>query len=102
MDVCGGHGSEQQGHADPVVEPALDIETLADPLWHARLGDDRLAQGGVRRRQDDPEDHGLFDAQLPEERRRGQRTQDDRQRQPDPEQPHRDVRGTAQLAQVDA
>ena len=71
MDVGGRHGREQQRHADPVVEPALDVEPLADPLWHARLGDDGLAERRVRRRQDDPDDHGLLDAQLPEERSRG-------------------------------
>ena len=46
-------GGEQQRHADAVVEAALDVERLADPLRHARLGDDRLAQRGVGRRQHD-------------------------------------------------
>ena len=46
--IGGGDGREQQRHADPVVEPALDVQALADPLRHARLGDDRLAR--ARRR----------------------------------------------------
>ena len=32
LDVGERHGREQQRHADPVVEPALDVEPLADPL----------------------------------------------------------------------
>ena len=62
LDVGDRDGREQQRHADPVVEPALDVEPLADPLRHARLGDDRLPQRGVGRRQHDRQDHGLLDA----------------------------------------
>ena len=63
FDVRGRNGREQQRHADPVVEPALDVQPLADPARDARLGDDRLAEGGVGRRQDDPEDDRLPDGQ---------------------------------------
>ena len=56
LDVGSGDGGEQQRHADPVVETALDIEALADPARHARRGHDRLAESGVGRRQDHRQD----------------------------------------------
>ena len=59
LDIGRRYGREQERHADPVVEPALDVQALADPSRDARLGDDRLAERGVGRRQDDREDHGL-------------------------------------------
>ena len=37
-DIRGGDGGEEQRHADPVVEPALDVQALADPARDARLG----------------------------------------------------------------
>ena len=63
FDVGHGHGREQQRHADSVVEPALDVEPLADPARDARLGDDRLPERGVGRRQHDRQDQGLLDGQ---------------------------------------
>jgi hypothetical protein len=95
-------GREQQRHADAVVEPAFDVESLADPLRHARLGDDRLPEGSVGRRQHDREDHGLFDAELPEDRCRRHRAQEEGQRQADGEEPQRHADGAAQLTEVDA
>ena len=58
-DVRGGNGREQQRHADPVVEPALDVQSLANPPRDARLGDHRLAERGVGGRQDHRQDHRL-------------------------------------------
>ena len=81
-------GGEQQRHADPVVEPALDIEPLANPLRHARIADDGLPESCVRRREHDREDHGLPHRQLVEDRGGGERAQRDRQRQADAQQPH--------------
>ena len=64
-------------------------------------GDDRLAEGGVGRRQHDPEDDGLPDGQHVEDRARRERSEGDRQRQPDSEQAqgHRDL--APQLFEVD-
>ena len=83
------HSGEQQRYADSVVEPALDVEPLADPPGDARLGDDRLPECGVGRRQHDRQDQGLFDGQLVEDDSGRDGAERDRQRQPDPEQAHR-------------
>jgi hypothetical protein len=101
LDVGGRDGDEQQRHADPVVQAALHIQPLADPGGNPRLGDHRLAERGIRRRQHHPHDQRLLDAQLPEDRRGRQRAERDRQRQPDGQQAYRDVRVAAQLPQVD-
>ena len=37
LDVRGRHGGKEQRHADPVVEPAFDIQALADPPRHAAV-----------------------------------------------------------------
>ena len=65
------------------------VEPLADPPRDARLGDNRLPQRGVGRRQHDRQDDRLFDGQLVEGHSRRDCAECDRQRQPDPEQPHR-------------
>ena len=70
LHVGGGHGQEEQRDADPVVEPALDVQPLADALRHVRVGDDRLPQRCVRRRQRDPEDDRFLNAELAEQDRR--------------------------------
>ena len=102
FDIGGGDGGEQERHADPVVEPALDVQALADPARDARIGDDRLAERGVGRRQDDPDDGRLPEGQLAEDRRRRERTESDGQGQADPEQANRHRELAAQLAEVDA
>ena len=96
------HGREQQRHADPVVEPALDVEPLADPAGDARLGDDRLPQRGVGRRQHDRQDHCLLDAQPVEDDGRRDGAERDRQRQSDPEQAHRHPDLAAKQPEIDA
>ena len=50
---------EEQGHADAVVEAALDIEALADPDGQASGGHDGLTEGGVSGREDDGEHERL-------------------------------------------
>ena len=57
---------QEQRNADAVVEPALDIQALADARWNPRVGDDRLAERGVRRSEHDREQHGLDERELPE------------------------------------
>jgi len=80
LDVRGRHGREEQRHADPVVETALDVQALADPTRDPRLGDDRLPESGVGRRQDDPDDGGLPEGQLAEDHGSRERSEGDRQR----------------------
>ena len=102
FDVGDRDRGEQQRHADAVVEAALDVEALADPLRHARLGHDRLPERGVGRRQHDREDHRLLDGQLAEAPRQPRpRPSSDRQRQPDAEQAHGHADGAPQRAEVD-
>ena len=92
---------EQERDADAVVQPALDIQPLPDPRRHARLDHDRLPERRVGRSQDDRENHRLLDGQLPEHRRCGDRSQQDRQRQAYAEQPHRHADRPAKLAEID-
>ena len=73
--------------------PSLRPLSMFNP-WRIRLGtrgsrDDRLAEGGVGRRQDDPEDDGFPDRQHVEDHARRERSEGDRQRQPDSEQTQR-------------
>ena len=102
LDVGERDSREQQRHADPVVQAALDVQALADPRRDPRLGDDRLPERCVGRRQHDPEDHGLLDRQRAEDRRRRDGAESDGQRQADAEQPQRQSDVAAKLPQVDA
>ena len=52
------HDPEQR-HADPVVEAALDVQSLANSARQPRQRDDRLAERGVRRREDHREEQRL-------------------------------------------
>ena len=52
-------GDQEQRDADAVVEPTLDVETLADARRNPRIGDDRLPERSVRRGEHDREQHGL-------------------------------------------
>ena len=54
-----GEPDEQQGHADPVVEPRLDVQSLPDAGGKARIGDDGLTERGIGRGEDDREDQDL-------------------------------------------
>jgi hypothetical protein len=98
LDVGDRHRGEQERDADPVVEPALDVEPLADPARDAGFGDDRLAERGIRRGQDDGQDDRLLDRELVEHERAGDGAERDRQRQADPEQADGDTGLTAELA----
>ena len=95
------NGGEQEWNADPIVEPALDIQSLANPARDSRLGDDRLAKRRVRRRQDHRQDQRLAERQLIEDHRGGYGPESDGQRQADAQQTrrHRDL--APQLAEVD-
>ena len=101
MNVRGRDGCKEQRYADPVVEPALDVQSLADPAGNAGLGDHGLAERGVGRRQDDPNDGGFPEGQLAEDHPRRQRAQGDRKRQADPEQAYRNRNLAPQRPKVD-
>jgi hypothetical protein len=75
-----GDRDEEQRHAQTVVEPALDVEPLADPGGDALVGHDRLAERRVGAREHDREHHGLREADPRHDRRADQRTGDDGER----------------------
>jgi hypothetical protein len=96
------HGGEQQRDADPVVQAALDVQSLADSWRDARLGDDCLPECSVGGRQHDRQDDGLCDGDLPEDHSRRNGAERDRQRQADTEQPQRHTDLAAKLSEIDA
>ena len=51
FDVRGGERDQQQGDADPIVEAALDVQSLTDARWEPWLGHHRLAERGIGRRE---------------------------------------------------
>ena len=59
------HDPEQR-HADPVVEAALDVQSLSNSAREPRQRDDRLAERRVRRREDHREEERLGPRELGE------------------------------------
>src|SRR4029453_9802645 len=57
---------QEQWDADAVVEPTLDIETLADARRDPGVGNDRLPKRSVRRGEHDRKQHGLDERELSE------------------------------------
>ena len=55
--LCGREDHQEHRDADPVVQPALDVQRLAYALGKPRVGDHRAAEPRVRRREDHAEDH---------------------------------------------
>ena len=82
------HDPEQR-HADPVVEPALDVQSLSNSARQPHERDDRLAECGVRRREDHREEQRLGPQELGEHDESEEEARHERQRQADPEQPQR-------------
>ena len=64
---------EEQRHAEAVVEAALDVEPLADPRRDPLVGDDRLAERGVRAREHDGEHERLGEVIARHDRDAGER-----------------------------
>ena len=56
---CRRENDQQDRDADPVVQPALDVERLPHPLRKARVRHDRAAESGIGRREDHTEDQSL-------------------------------------------
>ena len=88
---AGGDGQpkkdEQDRYADAVVESALDVQPLADVGRDTLIGDHRLAQRRVGRRQHGREDRDLEQGQAAEQHHTDPETEHDRQRQADQQQP---------------
>src|SRR3954453_1525682 len=92
---------EEDRDAEPVVEAALDVEALSDAGRDALIGDDRLAQRGVRAGEHDREHGRLRDADPGDHQRAHQGAGDDREREADAQQPQRHRELPTERAQRD-
>ena len=95
-------GQQVERHRDAVVQAALDVEALAHPRRHRRVGDDALAERGVGRREDDRDECGFDEQHAREDQSRDRDSGGDGERQPDSEQPHGESELSAELLEVDA
>ncbi len=91
--LCEGDGErdQEERYADAVVEAGLDVQALTDPHRQPLRRDDGLAESRVGGREDDGHEERLGPRQVREHEERDDEAGEDRQRQPDPEQPRRDV-----------
>ena len=92
----------EERHAEAVVQPALDVESLADARRQVWVRDDRLAERGVGRREDDGNDHRFGPRDAVEQERAHDRSGHDRERQPDGQEAGRNPVLASQDVQVDA
>ena len=83
-----GQRNEEQRDANAVVEPAFDVQALADARREPLVGDDRLAQRRVGRGEDDRQHESLGPCEPRDDGGRDHRAGCDGERQPDPEQPY--------------
>ena len=102
LRLCDCERDHEERNADPVVQPALDVEALAHAVGEARRGDDRLAERRVGGREDDREEERLRPGEVTQERDRYDEPRHDRQRQADSQQAHRNAERPSQRLQVDA
>ncbi len=77
---------EQDGHADAIIEAALDVERFAYFHRNRRVGHDGLAERRVGRREHGREDRDLQQAELLEDRNAHTKAEGDGERQSDQEQ----------------
>jgi hypothetical protein len=101
LDIRQRDRGEQQRHADAVVQPAFDVEALADSRNDARIGDDCLSERGIRRRQDHADDHGLAEGQLIEDDGRDERSERNGERKAESEQTSGQADAGAQRPEID-
>ena len=99
-----GHGERdrEQRDAQAVVEPALDVQALADPRRQACVGDDGLPERGVGRGEHDREHDRLRPRDVGQHEHAGDCAGHDRQRQTDAQQPYGYRELASQGVQVDA
>ena len=97
-----GERDEKQRHADPVVEATLDVEALTNSDRETARCDDDLSERGIRGRQDDREHESFGPREVSEERDCGDEPGDDREREPDPQQPRWHTKCASKRLQVDA
>ena len=92
---------QQQRHADPVVEAALDVEALPDPRRKPRLGHDGLPERSIRGREQDGEHDRLGGDQMREHNSSKNRAENDGERQTDGQQPQRNRVLVSQQSKLD-
>ena len=97
-----GERDEEERHADPVVEATLDVEALTDSDGETTRRDDDLTERGIRRGEDDREHESFGPREVSEERDCGDEPGDDREREPDPQQPRGHTKRASKCLQVDA
>jgi len=86
----GGHDSDEEGdqwRRDAIVEPALDIQRSSDPRRNGLVGDHRQPQRRVGGRQDGGDQCCRRPPDLGKHQVCQQRARNDRERQPDEQQP---------------
>src|SRR6266498_1841031 len=90
-DMLGGsrarQGDRHERRGDAVIEPALDVDQPTNPGGHYGVGHHSRAKRCVRGRQGRAHDQGEPNVGDPGQRQCEQRSQGDRERKPDPEQP---------------
>ena len=91
----------EQRDADAVVETAFDVQALPDPGREPRLRHYGLAECGIGRCEENRKYKRFGHRQRAEQRCRDDRTQQDREREPDSEQARRNRILLAQRPQVD-
>ena len=94
--------NQQQGHTNPVVEAAFDIQRLAYHLWKPRIGDDGTSQSGVGRSQDDAENEGIVERERAEQHLSGEPTGGNGQKKANAEEADRYRRLALECPQVHA
>ena len=83
VGLCDRERDRQERHAEAVVQPALDVEPLADARWQAGARDDSLAECRVGWRQDDGNDQRFCPSDAVEQECAHDRSGHDREREPD-------------------
>ena len=101
LRLCDGEHDPEQRHADPVVQAALDVQSLSDSAWEPHQRDDRLTERCVRRREDHREEERLGPQELRKDDERKEEARHERQGQADPEQPERHRELAAKRTDVD-
>ena len=105
---CGVAGTGQareeqhQGQDDAIVQPAFDVERLADTCRDHGACHHGLAEGGIGRRQDRRQQGSLPQAESEGKRQTGQSAYRDDQRHPEEQHSHRQVVVAAHHTQVDS
>ncbi len=97
---CQSEEHEQDRHADPVVEAALDVECLPDIRRHSLIPHHRCAERRVRRGEHRRQNRDLEQREFGKEGEPEAQPGDNRQGQTDEQQPDGESVGTAKNAEI--